>query len=180
MSIEEWKSKIEALLFVAGEPLSAMKIAGVLQKSEVEVQEILQAMIEDYSFNNRGIMLNEIANGYQLSTKEEHHALIVNFLAPQNERFLSKASMETLSIIALRQPITRSLVEKVRGVKSEKTLNVLVERGLISELGRAEGVGRPILYGTTEKFLQCFGLKNLEEIQQWANSINETGKVSTE
>ncbi|HWR38058.1 MAG TPA: SMC-Scp complex subunit ScpB [Patescibacteria group bacterium] len=157
------KGPIEALLFANGNPLPAAKLALLLNIDEENVQLLLAEMAADMAGDGRGLMLQEVAGGYQLCTKPE---LVdtVNLLVTTPESRLSSAAMETLAIIAFKQPITRQEMEAIRGVKVDGVVTTLLERGLIREAGRKEAVGRPILYITTDVFLQCFGLNTLQDL----------------
>ena len=158
------KSAIEAILFVSGEPLPARELISNLEVDNKLVLEIINEMIEEYKKEDRGIRLIEINGGYQLVTKEENSDYIQKLLKKNRKHSLSQASIESLAIIAYKQPITRIDIDEIRGVKSESALQRLVERNLIREVGRLEVPGRPILYGTTDEFLRQFGLKTLKEL----------------
>lgn len=158
------KSAIEAMLFVSGEPLPARELIANLEADNKLVLEIINEMIEEYNKDDRGIRLIEINGGYQLVTKEENSDYIQKLLKKNRKHSLSQASIESLAIIAYKQPITRIDIDEIRGVKSESALQRLVERSLIREVGRLEVPGRPILYGTTDEFLRQFGLKTLKEL----------------
>ena len=158
------KSAIEAMLFVSGEPLPARELISNLEVDNKLVLEMINEMIEEYKKEDRGIRLIEINGGYQLVTKEENSDYIQKLLKKNRKHSLSQASIESLAIIAYKQPITRIDIDEIRGVKSESALQRLVERNLIREVGRLEVPGRPILYGTTDEFLRQFGLKTLKEL----------------
>ena len=158
------KSAIEAMLFVSGEPLSAKELMANLEIDNKLILEIINEMMEEYKKEDRGLRLIEINGGYQLVTKEENSDYIQKLLKKNRKHSLSQASIESLAIIAYKQPITRIDIDEIRGVKSESALQRLVERSLIREVGRLEVPGRPILYGTTDEFLRQFGLKNLKEL----------------
>lgn len=164
------KGHIEALLFASGEPLSATKLSKVLEIEEQHVILLLAQLNNDFAGDNRGLTLVEVAGGYQLCTKPEL-ATVVEKLANIREVKLSTAAMETIAVIAFKQPITKQEIEAIRGVKVDKALATLVERGLVKELGRKEAMGRPILYGTTEAFLQCFGLNSLNDLPPLADLL---------
>ena len=171
------KGPIEALLFASGNPLPAAKLALLLEVDEENIQLLLAELAQDMSGNERGLTLIEVAGGYQLGTKPEL-AETVNLLATTPESRLSPAAMETLAIIAFKQPITRQEMEAIRGVKVDGVLTTLLERGLIREVGRKEAVGRPILYATTEAFLQCFGLNSLQDLPALSQFLPEPDQPS--
>ena len=154
---------LEAVLFAAGEPLSVAELAQCLQLEKPQVWELLSSLEHSYEEESRGLMLRQIGEGYQLVTKPEHYALVSN-LSRKKDVKLTNAAMETLAIIAFKQPITRAEMEAIRGVKVDGVVNTLLDLGLIAEAGRKKALGNPILYATTEKFLQVFGLPNLEAL----------------
>lgn len=164
MENKELKSIIEALLFTWGDPLELKDIASIIEKKENEVEKIIDEMINEFDYNRRGIRIMKVNNSYQLSTRPEHFEWIKKLSSPKFTKSLSNAALETLSIIAYRQPIIKSDIEAIRGVKCDKAIETLLERGLIIELGRLERVGRPILYGTTDLFLKTFGLESIEHL----------------
>lgn len=152
---------VEAILFAAADPVSLDKLAELLEMPLWECEQVLERFSRSMQTNERGIMLRCVAGGWQLVTKPEMADIVAN-LAPQRQYKLSKPTIETLAIIAYRQPITRAEIEDIRGVKAEKALATLLEKGLIIEAGRKDTVGRPILYATSDAFLEYFGLKSLE------------------
>lgn len=165
MEMNEYKAIIEGLLFAAGdEGLSLKQIASVLEIEEEQALQIMDQLKVDYNEPSRGIQLIELAGVFQLATKKEHAPYLKKLVESPGSSSLSQAALETLAIIAYRQPITRAEIEEIRGVKSDKPLQTLMAKALVKEVGRAEGTGRPILYGTTKEFLDYFGLKTLEEL----------------
>ncbi|OYD09980.1 SMC-Scp complex subunit ScpB [Paludifilum halophilum] len=165
MEREQWKPVIEGLLFAAGEDgLSLNEMTEVTGLYKPVVSQILQEMKEEWKEQGRGLQIVEVAQVYQLTTLSEHQEYFEKLAQSPNRSRLSRAALETLAIIAYRQPIIRADLEEIRGVKSERTIYYLKRKGLIREVGRAEGVGRPILYGTSREFLDYFGLKSLEEL----------------
>lgn len=166
------KKHVEALLFASGEPLSIKRIAEILDIEEEHVLLLIGQLSNDMLNSDRGLTIIEIAGGYQLCTKPDL-VTVVEKLVQTRESKLSSAAMETLAIIAFKQPVTKQEIENIRGVKVDKSLSTLVERCLVKEVGRKEVIGRPILYGTTTEFLQCFGLKSLEELPALSEFLNE-------
>lgn len=158
------KAAVEALLFVYEEPLSAKKIAEALELPEKRIKELLQQMQEDFQKQRRGLLILEVNGGYKLGTSPEAAPYIERLLKERAASPLSAAALETLAIIAYRQPVSRAEIEFVRGVQVEKVLDGLLKRRLIKVVGRRESLGRPLLYGTTREFLHYFGLKNLAEL----------------
>ncbi|MFX3673983.1 MAG: SMC-Scp complex subunit ScpB [Paenisporosarcina sp.] len=159
-------SKIESLLFVTGDDGLTVKQLELLTDSHIsDIQEAIQTLQQNYIDSDiRGIELKELAGTYQLISKRKNADTIQRLIDNPTNQALSQASLETLAIIAYKQPITRIEVEDLRGVKSERPLHTLAAKGLVHEVGRAEGTGRAILYGTTTEFLNVFGLKNLQEL----------------
>lgn len=158
------KSVIESLLFVSGDPLSIKDITNALESNIKVVKEVLDEMVLEYDNEKRGIKLISINGEYQLVTKAENGDYIQKLLKKNKRQSLSQASLESLAIIAYKQPITRVDIDEIRGVKSESAMQRLIEKDLIKEVGRLEVPGRPILFGTTEEFLRQFGLRELNEL----------------
>jgi segregation and condensation protein B len=157
-------SILESLLFAAGEPVSLSQLANALENVPREhIRKTLSEMAAEYASNRRGFVLEEIASGYQLRTPAEHAVYVRRLLSAKPPR-LSRPVLETLAIVAYRQPVTRPEIEQLRGVDSGGVLDTLLERSLIKIAGRREGPGRPILYTTTTDFLELFGLKDLESL----------------
>jgi segregation and condensation protein B len=174
MEMNEYKAVVEGLLFAAGdEGLSLKQIATVLEVSEECALQIIASLKKDCEQASRGIIVTEMAETFQLTTKKEHAPYLKKLVESPSPSSLSQAALETLAIIAYRQPITRAEIEEIRGVKSDKPLQTLVAKALIKEVGRAEGTGRPILYGTTKEFLDYFGLKTIEELPSLPEMIEE-------
>jgi segregation and condensation protein B len=162
--MENLKSIIESLLFISEEPLSIDKIKKILETAErKEIRNTLNALAEDYRARKCGILLREVAGGYQLRTHPDNAQWIKRLIQPNPVR-LSKASLETLAIVAYKQPIIRSDIEHIRGVDCGGVLRMLLERKLIRVLGRKEIPGRPLIYATTKFFLELFDLKDLKDL----------------
>ncbi len=156
---------LEALMFVAKEPLSTQKLSEILEISSDNVLELIQVLKERYNSPSNGFVLIEVENGFRLGTKPEM-ARYIETLYKQPSQMLSNAALEVLSIIAYKQPITRGEIDFIRGVQSDRALATLIEKGLVREIGRKDGPGRPILFGTTEEFLIHFGIKSLSELPE--------------
>lgn len=157
------KGHIEALLFTSGNPVPVQKLSEILEIDRENVITLLEELKQDMAGSDRGLTIVEVAGGYQLCTKPELSPVLEKMVEVQEAR-LSLAAMETLAIIAFKQPVTKQEIENIRGVKVDGVVTTLVDRALIKEVGRKEAIGRPILYGTTDDFLKCFGLKNLDEL----------------
>jgi segregation and condensation protein B len=162
--VESLKALIEALLFTAPEPLQIREIKKVTELSPGKIKEILEALKSDYNEENRGIQLLEVNNGYQLQTKANYQPYINELHKPSGSNSLTQASLETLTIVAYKQPVTRAEVEDIRGVNVEGALRTLKKRGLIVEVGRKDTIGNPIIYGSNDRFLEYFGLNDLSEL----------------
>jgi segregation and condensation protein B len=158
------KPLVEALLFVAEEPLPPDKIAEIIGAETKEVREILRQMQQAYASDEHGLQVMEIAKGYQLATKPELSPVLEKMFKGEKSYTLSQAALETLAVIAYRQPVTKVDIEAVRGVKVDGVVETLLKRRFIRTVGRKDAPGRPILYGTTREFLKYFGLKDLSEL----------------
>jgi len=155
---------IEAILFVSGEPLQIGALAHALEVTEIEINTALEALESDYDYQRRGICLKRFGSHVQLSTRADYAPYIEKLLQPVQKQSLSNAALETLAIVAYKQPVTKLDIESVRGVKCDYSVQSLVNKGLIEEVGRKETLGRPILYGTTDSFLSHFGLRTLADL----------------
>ena len=155
---------IEAILFVSGEPVNVADLAHALNMTVSELEPSLNALRDEYDRGGRGLRLNRFGMSVQLSTRAEFAPYIEKLLQPVQKQSLSQAMMETLSIIAYRQPVTKAEIEAVRGVKCDYSVQSLMNKGLINEVGRRETLGRPIEYGTTEAFLSHFGIESLDDL----------------
>ena len=164
MDTNELAHVIEAILFVAGEPVNVKDMQRALDVTEDETRQAIDALDSDYSFHRRGITLKRFGEHIQLSTRAEYAPYVERLLQPIQKQSLSQSALETLAIVAYRQPVTKLEMEAVRGVKCDYSVQSLVNKGLIEEVGRKEALGRPILYGTTDKFLSHFGLSSLEDL----------------
>lgn len=158
------RGAIEALLFVSDEPISAARLARVLEASPGEVEETLANLAEEYRESERGFQLREVAGGWRFYTHPAHHDVIEQYVLSWDTRRLSQAALEALAVVAYHQPVTRAGVNAVRGVNSEGVIASLVEKGLVREVGRDKNQGNAIIYGTTRTFLEKFGLKEIDEL----------------
>jgi segregation and condensation protein B len=163
----------EALIFASSEPISAKTMAAIIGVNEHTLKQMISDLMEDYQQKQCGIQIVEVANGYQFATNPEYAVYIEKLQKMPRNIGLSQAAIETLAIVAYKQPITKAEIEALRGVSIESSLATLVDKGLIEEAGRKESPGRPILYGTTKRFLKYFGLKDLNElpkVPEWIES----------
>lgn len=163
MYLDKMTGALEAVLFAAGEPVSVAELADLLQLEKPQVWELVSELKQSYEAESRGLMLREIAGCFQLVTKPVYYSILLG-LGRKKEVKLTNASLETLAIVAFKQPVTRAEMEAIRGVKVDGVLNTLLDLGLVAEAGRKKALGNPILYATTEKFLMVFGLNSLEEL----------------
>jgi segregation and condensation protein B len=155
---------IEALIFVSDEPLSAKAIADVLKEDKEVVSEALAVLVEEFNARQSGLQLREVAGGWQFATRPEYHEHVRAFLKTRPSAKLTIASLETLAVIAYRQPITVPEILEIRGVQSPSAIKTLLDKKLIVAKGRKDTVGRPMMYGTSKEFLLQFGLKDLSEL----------------
>ncbi len=155
---------IEAILFVAGEPVAIGDLAAALELSEMETIYALEEMQKRYDTDRRGVVLKRYGDHVRMETRPEYAPYVERLLQPVQRQSLSQTVMETLAVIAYRQPATKGEVEQVRGVKCDYSVQALLAKGLIAEAGRKEALGRPILYVTTDKFLEHFGLSDIREL----------------
>ena len=156
---------VEAVLFAAGNPVPVKELADIMQLDVLGTQNLLTRLQQELDERHSGLTLRQVAGGYQLATRPEAFATVER-LSQVVDRKLSAPTMETLSIIAFKQPITKAEIEQIRGVRIERALQKLIELELIAEVGRKQVLGRPILYGTTDTFLRCFGINTLEDLPQ--------------
>ena len=158
------KGRIEAILFVAGEAVRVEDLAKALNITLPELEDALTELRDEYDFAQRGFCLKRFGQQVQLATRALYSTDVVRLLQPVQKQSLSQAVMETLAVVAYRQPVTKAEVEQIRGVKCDYSIHSLVTKNLITEVGRKDTLGRPILYGTTEEFLSHFGLEALEDL----------------
>ena len=164
MEIEKLQSAIEAILFTMGDSVGLDKIAEAIGHDAETTKKLIHSMMDRYDENDRGIRIIELDNAYQLCTKKEMYEYLIR-VAKQPKRYvLTDVLLETLSIIAYKQPVTKLEIEKIRGVKTDHAVNKLVEYGLVEETGRLDAPGRPLLFGTTEEFLRRCSVHSLDEL----------------
>ena len=164
MDKKQAKAILEAILFAMGDSVEIKKLADIIEETESITKSYLEEMAADYNKKSGGIMLTWLESSVQLCTKPEYYDYLVKIATAPRRYTLTDAAIETLSIVAYKQPVTRSEVERIRGVNSDHAINKLLELDLIAELGRLDAPGKPILFGTTEIFLKTFGVKSVEEL----------------
>lgn len=173
MEDKQKKSVLEALLFLSGEPVTLSALREVTDLPEPEIKRLMDELVIQYREGNGGLFIAEIANGYQMVTNPGYSDWVIKFRSTQMSSKLSMPALETLSIIAYKQPLIKAEIEQLRGVNSDSAVKTLVEKRLIKVIGRKEAPGRPFLYGTTKDFLQYFGLKDLTELPTLKELVRE-------
>ena len=171
---EKIKGILEAVLFTMGESVSLKRLAEVLEIDPAELKGILMEMQEDYRQESRGITLIELEDSWQICTKIETYDYVRKLVNQPRKRSLTDVMLETLSIIAYKQPVTKQEIEAIRGVKCDFAVNKLIEYNLVRELGRKNTIGRPIVFGTTEDFLRCFGVSSIDELPDIDEVMKQT------
>ena len=164
MRTKQLESIIEAILFTMGDSVEVSKIASAIEQDVPTTEKLIHNMMDKYQKEERGIRIIELDHAYQLCSKPEMYEYLIRIAKQPKKYVLTDVMLETLSIIAYKQPVTKAEIEKIRGVKCDHAINKLVEYELVRELGRLDAPGRPILFGTTEEFLRCFGVQGLEEL----------------
>lgn len=164
MEIKKLEGIIESILFTMGESVELSKIAAAIEHDENTTRKIIHQMMDEYEMESRGVQIVELEDSFQMCTKKEMYEYLIR-VAKQPKRYaLTDVLLETLSIIAYKQPVTKLEIEKIRGVKSDHAVNKLVEYNLACEVGRLDAPGRPLLFGTTEEFLRRFSIQSVEEL----------------
>jgi segregation and condensation protein B len=164
VDVKELEAAIEAILFTMGASVSLERIANAIEHDEETTQKLLHNLMDRYDSRDRGIHIIELEDSYQLCTKNEMYEYLIKVVKQPAKLTLTDIVLETLSIIAYKQPITKIEIEKIRGVKSDHAVNKLIEYNLIQEVGRLDAPGKPILLGTTEEFLRNFGVQSIDEL----------------
>lgn len=164
MKIREMEAALEAVLFTMGQAVSLDSLARAVEQDQETTRKLLHEMMDRYEEEDRGLRLLELSGSFQLCTKKEYYGNLIRVAGEPKKQELSESALETLSIIAYKQPVTKVEIQRIRGVASDHAVNRLVEFGLVCEVGRLEAPGRPILFATTEEFLRRFGVGSLEEL----------------
>ena len=180
MEIKQAEAAIEAILFAMGDSVELEKIAKAIQQDTETTRKIIGHMMDGYRKKDRGIQIMELDGAYQLCTKQELYPYLIRVARQPKKLALTDVVMETLSIIAYKQPITKLEIEKIRGVKSDHAVNRLVEYNLVCEVGRMNVPGKPILFGTTEEFLRRFGIQSLDDLPSMNPEQIENFKTEAE
>lgn len=166
MELKRLEGAIEAILFAYGDAVEVSKLAKAIKQDVETTRKIIHNMMDQYAQENRGIRIIELDSAFQMCTKSECYEYLINMALQPHKAHLTEVMLETLSIIAYKQPVTKLEVEKIRGVKCDHAINKLVEYSLVRELGRLDAPGRPILFGTTEDFLRNFGVQSTDELPE--------------
>lgn len=180
MEIEKMEAVIEAVLFTMGESVAVEKLAAAIEHDTDTTKKIVHNMMDKYQAQNRGIKIIELENAFQMCTKPEYYEYLIKVASQPRKYALTDVLLETLSIIAYKQPITKLEIEKIRGVNCEHAVNKLVEYGLAKEVGRLDAPGRPMLFGTTEEFLRSFGVQSIDELPVISEELIEKFKDEAE
>lgn len=180
MSIAELESIIEAVLFAAGEAVELKNLAAAIEQDIKTTKAIVNNLSDKYKSEKRGVIIIEVGDSYQMCTNPDYFDYIKKLYESPVRKKLSPTVLETLAIIAYKQPITKGRIEEIRGVNADHAVNKLVEYGLVAEKGRADTPGRPILFGTTDDFLRHFGFNNLDAMPQTNNAVVEQLKIEVE
>ena len=167
MSLTEKESIIEGVLFAAGDVVKLDMLANILEVSKKEVENMIDDLNEKFANENRALTIRKINDSYQMATKTDYHKYISKLYDTKQKQNLSQAAMETLAIIAYKQPVTRQEIEKLRGVNSDRSVAVLSEFGLVEDVGRLDAPGRPLIYATTDEFLRVFGYSSLTDLPKF-------------
>ena len=180
MDIKNIENVIEALLFAKGEAVSLKNISYVIEKTEIETKDILKNLIDTYEREKRGIKIIKADNTYQMCTNPEYFSHIKKIYTTPEKKIISQTLLETLAIVAYKQPITKAQIEYIRGVSCEHAINNLIKYELIEEKGRLDSVGKPILFGTTSYFLKYFGYSSLDKMPNIENEDEIKKQVESE
>ncbi len=181
MTRDEIKNIIEGILFSIGDSIGVSEIAKAINLSEKETENIIEEMKDTYEKEKRGIRITKIENKYQMSSSKDVNKYLIKIIRQPKKCSLTEVLLETLSIIAYKQPVTKSEIEKIRGVSSDHAINKLVKYNLVEEVGRKDAPGKPMMFGTTEEFLRSFGLQSMEdlptlnpvEVEEWRLTAEE-------
>ena len=180
MEEKKYQAIIEAILFTMGESVELEKIASAIELDKKETKKIIDGMMAHYEDESIGVKIIELDGAYQMCTKPEMYEYLIKIAKQPKRHVLTDVLLETLSIIAYKQPITRQEIEKIRGVKCDHAINKLIEYSLICEVGRLDAIGRPILFGTTEEFLRCFGVESIVDLPKLSEEKMDDFKQEAE
>ncbi len=179
-NISNMEAAVEAVLFTMGASVETSRLAAAIEQDEQTTRRLVRNMMDKYNAKDRGICIIELEDSFQMCTKKEYYDNLIRVVSQPKKHTLTDSALETLSIIAYKQPVTRLEVEQIRGVKSDYAVNKLLEYNLITELGRLDAPGRPILFGTTEEFLRSFGLSSVEDLPELSPEMIADFKLEAE
>ncbi len=179
-NISSMEAAVEAVLFTMGTSVETSRLAAAIEQDEQTTRRLVRNMMDKYNAKDRGICIIELEDSFQMCTKKEYYDNLIRVVSQPKKHTLTDSALETLSIIAYKQPVTRLEVEQIRGVKSDYAVNKLLEYNLITELGRLDAPGRPILFGTTEEFLRSFGLSSVEDLPELSPEMIADFKLEAE
>lgn len=179
-NINDMEAAVEAVLFTMGTSVETSKLAAAIEQDEQTTRRLIRNMMDKYNAKDRGVRIIELEDSFQMCTKQEYYENLIRVVSQPKKHTLTDSALETLSIIAYKQPVTRLEVEQIRGVKSDYAVNKLLEYNLITELGRLDAPGRPILFGTTEEFLRSFGLSSVEDLPELSPEMIADFKLEAE
>ena len=180
MEIQRIEAAIEAILFTMGDSVEVEKIAQAIGHDVATTKKIIHNMMDRYDEENRGVKICELEDSYQMCTKQDLYEYLIKVASQPKKHVLTDVMLETLSIVAYKQPVTRSEIEKIRGVKCDHAVNKQMEYNLITDIGRLDAPGRPLLFGTTEEFLRQFGVTSLEDLPMLNTEKQEEFKMEAE
>lgn len=179
-NISNMEAAVEAVLFTMGTSVETSRLAVAIEQDEQTTRRLVRNMMDKYNAKDRGICIIELEDSFQMCTKKEYYDNLIRVVSQPKKHTLTDSALETLSIIAYKQPVTRLEVEQIRGVKSDYAVNKLLEYNLITELGRLDAPGRPILFGTTEEFLRSFGLSSVDDLPELSPEMIADFKLEAE
>lgn len=179
-NISNMEAAVEAVLFTMGTSVETSRLAAAIEQDEQTTRRLVRNMMDKYNAKDRGICIIELEDSFQMCTKKEYYDNLIRVVSQPKKHALTDSALETLSIIAYKQPVTRLEVEQIRGVKSDYAVNKLLEYNLITELGRLDAPGRPILFGTTEEFLRSFGLSSVDDLPELSPEMIADFKLEAE
>lgn len=180
MEIQKLEAIVEAILFTMGDSVEVEKIASAIEHDVPTTRKIIHNMMDRYEKEDRGVKIIELEDSFQMCTKAEMYDYLIRVASQPKKQVLTDVLLETLSIIAYKQPVTRAEVEKIRGVKCDHAVNKLIEYNLVMEVGRMDAPGRPLLFGTTEEFLRKFGVQSIEDLPRINSEKVEDFKAEAE
>lgn len=180
VEMEEWEAVLEAVLFTMGNSVELRQLAAAIDQDEKTARQVVERLMGRYEQEKRGMQIIELENSYQMCTRAEFYDNLIRVAATPKKQVLTEVVLETLSIIAYKQPVTKMEIEKIRGVKSDHAVNRLVEYNLVYEVGRLDAPGRPALFATTEEFLRRFGIGSTDNLPTLNPEVREEIKLEVE